>query len=456
MTCDRDESAERGNSALLAAVAVSGPRSSGLDSVPSMETKHTEQRGEASVESAPLIREERIAHRRFIEFFAGVGLVHEAIAPFGWECALANDIDPKKAQAYKANFRDSPVICGDIRDLEAEKLAAVELATASFPCIDLSQAGGRTGIHGRESGIVWSFLEKVADLHRLGKPPRFLMLENVPGLLTLHGGRSIDVLLHEIARLGYAFDLVQVDARHFIPQARNRVFIIAVLGQEPARGVEMPDSHIRRYKVRHVFERNRDLPWIFFEFPELPARPISLQQVLVELPEDDPRWWDAERLAYFWDHLERDHRPRLEMLAESGANLQLTAVRRGRRRGLREQIFNLRFDGLASCLRTPKGGSSIQFVVRVRDGRVQVRRILGVESGRLQGVGLPTSSPDFKVPEKEQDALFCFGDAVCVPVVRWVVQHSIEALLSHQPDDDTEALAATQQGQLTLELQQAV
>lgn len=394
------------------------------------------------------------AARRFIEFFAGIGLVHEALAPLGWSCALANDIDERKVAAYRANFPASPVASCDVRDLRPEGLPAAELATASFPCIDLSQAGGRSGIDGSESGIVWSFLDKVEALHRLGRPPRFLLLENVPFLLTLHGGRSIDALLGEVARLGYAFDLVQVDARHFVPQARNRVFIVAVLDQQLSQDADMPDTHIRRYKVRQVFDRNPDLPWIFFDFPELPQRRLQLHEVLADLPDDDPRWWDRERMEYFWSHLEWDHRPRLEMLANSGADMQLTAVRRGRRRRLREQIFNLRFDGLASCLRTPKGGSSIQFVVRVRGGRVQVRRILGLESGRLQGVGLPGLSPGFAFPEKEQEALFAFGDAVCVPVVRWVMRHAIEPLLAN-PTGQAEVLAGTGSGQLALELEQA-
>jgi DNA (cytosine-5)-methyltransferase 1 len=364
----------------------------------------------------------------FIEFFAGIGLVHEALAPSGWACALANDNDPKKVDAYLRNYPDTRVVLGDVRDLDVSALPRASLATASFPCIDLSQAGGRTGINGHHSGIVWSFLEHIESLAQAGKAPDYLLLENVPGLLTLHGGASIDLLLRQIAELGYAFDLVQVDARHFTPQARNRVFIIAVRDIDMATSGEMPDCHIRRYKVRHVYERNRHLPWVFFDFPKLPDRSISLADVLVDLDEDDPRWWDDERTSYFWSHLERDHAPRLRALAESHQDTQLTAVRRGRRRGLREQIFNLRFDGLASCLRTPKGGSSIQFVVQAREGRVQVRRILGIESARLQGVALPELSPDFRIPEGEHRALYAFGDAVCVPAVRWVMEHSIDAI----------------------------
>ncbi|MCG8917887.1 DNA (cytosine-5-)-methyltransferase [Actinokineospora sp. PR83] len=386
-----------------------------MDTQTSLETGHTD---------GPF------ADRSFIEFFAGIGLIHESIASFGWKCLYANDNDPKKAQAYKNNFPSVEIDERDIQKVPVEDLPAAQLATASFPCIDLSQAGGRKGIHAAHSGVVWSFLEHIESLTKLGKAPKFLLLENVAGLLTLHEGASIDILLHEISRLGYAIDLVQVDAKHFIPQARNRVFVIGVKDPELGGSAEMPDTHIRRYKVRQVYDRNRSLPWHFFDFPDLPIRQLQLSDVLLELPDDDPRWWDAERMAYFWDHLEVDHRTRLNNLVKAKATMRITAVRRGRRRGLREQIFNLRADDLASCLRTPKGGSSIQFVVQLTRGDVKVRRILGIESGRLQGVGLPSLSPDFVFPQSEQDALFGFGDAVCVPAVRWVFKHSIESYLT--------------------------
>jgi DNA (cytosine-5)-methyltransferase 1 len=378
----------------------------------------------------------------FVEFFAGIGLIHAALAPLGWRCLLANDNVQDKVLNYRANYPETAVSDLDIRKLLIDDIPTTELATASFPCIDLSQAGGRVGINGDHSGIVWSFLDHIAKLVKDGRAPRFLFLENVAGLLTLHGGASIDLLLNEIVGLGYAIDVVQVDARHFTPQARNRVFIMAVRDWECDDTLVMPDTHIRRYKVREVWERNPRLPWIFFDFPPLPGRQLSLAAVLEDLPEEDPRWWDEERMDYFWHHLEHDHRPRLEAMVKSNANVQMTAMRRGRRRRLREQIFNLRFDDLASCLRTAGGGSSIQFVVRVRNGRAQVRKILGVESARLQGVALPGSVPDFVIPSPETTALNAFGDAVCVPAVRWVFENSLHKIASGQ--------VPQRHGQLTL------
>ena len=373
--------------------------------------------------------------RRVFEFFAGIGLIHEAIKPFGWEVTAANDNNAKKIAAYQQNFPSTVISDDDVNTLDVSGVEAVRLATASFPCIDLSQAGGRAGINGGNSSVVWAFLDRIADFQRAGHTPEFLFLENVPGLLSLHQGRSIDLLLHRIAELGYCFDLVQVDARYFTPQTRNRVFIIAVHGQNRfPRPAQIPNVSIRRYKVKETYHRNKDLPWLFFDFPTLPRPRYQLADVLETLPLDDNRWWDEEQMEYFWSHLEHHHEPQLRGLVWPDSHLFLTATRRGRRRGLREQIINIRFDGAASCLRTPKGGSSAQFVVHISGGTVRVRKMLGLEAARLQGVLLPDLSPTFRLHGTETDILYGFGDAVCVPAVRWVFGHSIEALLAgHEP-----------------------
>jgi DNA (cytosine-5)-methyltransferase 1 len=372
-----------------------------------------------------------LGDKSMLEFFSGVGLVHEALAPLGWNTALANDHCPKKVRAYRENYPTTPVAECDIRDLPIDANCHARLATASFPCIDLSQAGGRRGIDGKHSSIVWVFLDQIARLATKGRAPEFLLIENVPGLLTHHGGYSIDVLLKRISEIGYAVDLIQVDARHFLPQARNRVFIIGVFGKNRfPRVTEIPDCHIRRYKVREAYERNPDLPWVFFDFPELPRRSVELSDILEKLRPSHENWWDSTRMEYFWDRLEHGHAEKLDALRKTKRKTWITAVRRGRRRGVREQIINLRFDGLASCLRTPKGGSSTQFIVEANRDNVRVRRILGIESARLQGVCLDSSSPDFRLCGSESNQLFAFGDAVCTPVVRWVVENSIERVIA--------------------------
>ncbi len=383
-----------------------------------------------------------------MELFAGIGLVHEALAPFGWQAILANDNDARKVRAYRANFPDVPFDDGDVRLLDLCIQPAARLVTASFPCIDLSQAGNRQGLNGEHSSLVRTFLQKVALLTEAAKKPEFLLLENVPNLLSIHDGAALDEILRTLAGMRYGFDVVQVDAKHFTPQSRNRVFIVAVDLERhalPARA--FPDDHLHRHKLAAAYQKQPGLPWFFFDFPHLPTRKFSLRDVLECVPEESGQWWDKEQEDYFWTLVEHDHKTQLENLLKSGKRHVFTAVRRLRRRRKREQIFNIRFDGLASCLRTPGGGSSTQYVVVLEGGKLRGRRLTALESARLQGVCLPGLAPDFQLVGTDTDIRYAFGDAVCVPAVRWVIEHSIEQLI---PDAARRSFAPGVQGQLAL------
>ena len=368
--------------------------------------------------------------RTFIELFAGIGLVHEALGPLGWQAILANDNDPRKVRAYRANFPKVPFDDRDVKLLDLCGYVAPRLVTASFPCIDLSQAGNRQGLNGDHSSLVRTFLEQVALLSEGGKKPEFLLLENVPNLLSIHNGAALDEILRTLADLRYGFDVLQVDAKDFTPQSRNRVFIVAVdLARHALPNRAFPNDHLRRHKLAEAYRKKPDFPWFFFDFPHLPTRTISLRDVIEHVPEESDVWWDKEKTDYFWSLVEHDHKTRLESLLKSGKSHLFTAVRRLRRRRKREQIFNIRFDSLASCLRTPLGGSSTQYVIIIEKGTLRGRRLTALEAARLQGVCLPGNSPEFQLVGSETDIRFAFGDAVCVPVVRWVVEHSIEQLI---------------------------
>ena len=387
-------------------------------------------------------------NKTFIELFAGIGLIHEALRPLGWEAALANDNDPKKIRAYKANYPEVPLVDRDIRILDLCEYPAARLVTASFPCIDLSQAGNRQGLNGEHSSLVRTFLEKVSQLSKCSKKPEFLLIENVPNLLSIHNGTALEEILRTLAELEYGFDVVQVDAKHFTPQSRNRVFIIAVdLGRHPLRRRAFPNDHLRRHKLAEAYRKNPLLPWFFFDFPHLPSRELSLRDIIESVPESSPVWWDTEQTDYFWSLVEHDHKLKLEALLKGGRSHVFTAVRRLRRRRKREQIFNVRFDGLASCLRTPGGGSSTQYVVVIKDGLLRGRRLTALEAARLQGVCLPEYSPNFELVGSDTDVKYAFGDAVCVPAVRWVIEHSIEQLI---PNLVRRRFAAGVQDELTL------
>ena len=89
--------------------------------------------------------------KAFCEFFAGIGLVHEGLRYSGWKCVYANDNDPKKQEQYLARFGANHFHLEDVRDTKrvlSEISGRPILATASFPCIDLSLAGHWRGLNG--------------------------------------------------------------------------------------------------------------------------------------------------------------------------------------------------------------------------------------------------------------------------------------------------------------------
>ncbi|HVJ83498.1 MAG TPA: DNA cytosine methyltransferase, partial [Planctomycetia bacterium] len=128
--------------------------------------------------------------RTFVEFFAGIGLVREALGRHGWTCSYANDIDAKKEVLYRLRFGAGDHFHrGDVWETE-EVVSRIEgrpfLATASFPCVDLSLAGHGRGLSGSHSSTFFGFTRILSALGE--RRPPAVMLENVVGFLTSHDG----------------------------------------------------------------------------------------------------------------------------------------------------------------------------------------------------------------------------------------------------------------------------
>jgi DNA (cytosine-5)-methyltransferase 1 len=98
--------------------------------------------------------------KSFAEFFAGIGLMRLGLEKAGWNISFANDIDPSKESIYRNHFNDSEnhFHLGDIHQLKGSQIPNVSLATASFPCTDLSLAGRREGLAGSQSSAFWGFV----------------------------------------------------------------------------------------------------------------------------------------------------------------------------------------------------------------------------------------------------------------------------------------------------------
>ncbi len=356
---------------------------------------------------------------RFAEFFSGIGLVREAIEPLGWDCAFANDISPDKAQMYGERFGTDHLRVGDINHLKLEDLPHdLDLLTASFPCIDLSLAGNRRGLAGRHSGAIWPFLGLTGELARERIPPKALLLENVTGFVTSNAGRDLEEVCTSIGELGYVLDLVVVDAKWFTPQSRPRLFVVAL--REDLVSLRLPPTNevtrLRNAAIRKFQASHGAIPFAEFSLPEPPQGTTKrLIDVLEDVPAIDDTWWSQEQVSTLVEAMHERHASRVgELLAgqRDGVGTMYRRVRNKR------TVGELRSDKIAGCLRTANGGSSVQFLVDCRSGIARIRPLNGREYARLQGADA------FPISVGRRQAQIAFGDAVCVPAVRWLVGHA--------------------------------
>lgn len=357
--------------------------------------------------------------KTFAEFFAGIGLMRMGLEQQGWKVAFANDLCADKYALYRGHFEDAEdhFALGDIHQLRAADVPAVTLATASFPCNDLSLAGARAGLRGPESSAFYGFIRILKEMR--GRRPRLVLLENVAGFLTSRGGADFHEALLALNGLGYAVDTFLIDASHFVPQSRQRLFVAGDL--EPGDPSPCPgDSPLRPPALAKFIAGHPDVRWRLRDLPPLPARSLRLDSVLEDLPDDAPEWWSEPRTAYLLHQMSPRHRilaDRMIAAPEWSYGTVFRRVRSGR------SMAELRVDGIAGCLRTPRGGSGRQILVKAGRGELRARLLTPRECARLMG------ADDFKLTGSSNDALFGFGDAVCVPAVSWIAQHWLNPAL---------------------------
>lgn len=365
---------------------------------------------------------------RFYDFFAGAGLAGLGLGPF-WECAWANDIDPKKAAVYEANFdepgKEKRFLLEDVNRVSAHSLPSpVEMAWASFPCQDLSLAGWRRGMSAERSGTFWAFWRIMRDLLDERKRPPVIVLENVTGMLY---GRDFAGLCEALAALGMQFGALVVDARWFLPQSRPRVFVVAVDLRIDCGMFEEVLPGESPWFPKAVWAAHASLPgplkdlWRWWKLPVPTERPPAIEAII----EEDPigvAWHSEEETNRLLDMMNPLNRRKVtDALARGGRSVGFLYKRT---RGGKQRA-EVRFDGIAGCLRTPQGGSSRQTVLIVENGSVRSRLLSPREAARLMG------APDsFRLPEKYNDAYKAMGDAVAVPVVAWLEEHLLRPLAS--------------------------
>lgn len=364
--------------------------------------------------------------KTFAEFFAGIGLVRMGLEKAGWSVSFANDIDEQKERMYDGHFEDAEThfVRGDIHGLTPEQVGRVTLATASFPCNDLSLAGARNGIHKGESSAFWGFVDLLDSLDA-NRPP-LVLLENVAGFLTSKAGEDFEDALLKLNELGYRVDAFILDAVRFVPQSRVRLFVVAV--QDPHINEALPPevvepSTLRPKALSRFINNHPNIAWDIRNLPEPPTSSTTLKDILEDLPDDDDHWWSEERADYLLNQMSERHRTIADNMISGGTYTYGTVFRRIRNK---KSMAELRTDGIAGCLRTPRGGSGRQILFKAGLGEYQARLLTARECATLMG------AEEFHISEEIRlnQALFGFGDAVCVPAITWIAENYLNPVVT--------------------------
>lgn len=353
-----------------------------------------------------------------LEFFAGIGLMRAGLEAAGFEVIWANDISMMKQQVYTSNFGADGHRVADIRDVRGRDMPEADLATVSFPCVDVSLAGNYEGVNGAQSSLFFEVMRILEEMD--GRIPRMVLVENVPGLIASNSGADLRLVIAGLNGYGYGCDLLIVDAAWFVPQSRRRVFIVATQ-EAPADSLTSaaprwaPASSLRPTLLSQWIRSNPDLDVRLRHLvPPIPAG-IQLGDIVEDLDENDPRWWNAAEMSSFDAKVVPHHRHLLRSVSLFDEHQWISALHRSR--GAPVQ-WELRSDQIAGCLTAARGGSNRRAVVRTGTSGHRVRWMTGREFARLQG-----ASDDFDISMLSDDqARRCFGDAVCVPVIEWIAR----------------------------------
>jgi len=341
----------------------------------------------------------------FLDFFAGSGLVSEGLKDF-FHPIWANDICTNKARVYTANHPQDIFHLGPIEEIIGKSIPNAILSWGSFPCQDLSLAGNMEGITSKRSGLVWQWLRVMDEMNI--RPP-IVVAENVLGLLSSADGQNYLKLHNALTDRDYRVGTVVLDASCWVPHSRKRVFIIAVDRNIQTKQFQS-DGPIWCHSKSLVMASKRLKDWIWWNLPKIDISRKKLEDIIdYSLTCDDPK-----KSHQLMNLVPTSHWIKMGKAMENGQKV-FTGYKRIR---AGQQVLELRFDGLAGCLRTPEGGSSRQFVIIRNNGDVKTRLLSIKEASALMGV-----RDSYKIPGSYNNGYKAMGDAVAVPVVRFLAEY---------------------------------
>ena len=329
---------------------------------------------------------------RFIDLFAGIGGFRKGFEAVGGKCVFTSESNKYSVETYRANYDcNDHVVVGDIRSVRADEIPEHDVLLAGFPCQPFSLAGvsKKNAIgqhHGFNCTTQGTLFFEIARILEFQKPKAFL-LENVKNLLSHDQGRTFEVIRHTLEdELDYQIDYRLIDAKRYVPQHRERIFIV---GFKDSNGFTFDDFKLPREDLRLDSILH---PENGAEDPEDPFTIGRSARVADKYTLSDHLW------QYLQDYAEK-HRAK-----GNGFGFGLVG-KNDISRTLSARYF--------------KDGSEI--LIKQRGGQ-NPRRLTPRECARLMGFDILTNSK-FTIPVSDLQAYKQFGNAVVVPVVRAVAQH---------------------------------
>ena len=377
------------------------------------ETGETEPRRAVVETLQHLIRSQDASRASFtfIDLFAGIGGLRYGFESIGGKCVFTCERDKYSQQTYRANFGDEHEIASDINDVVVEDIPQHDVLLAGFPCQPFSIAGvskknALNRPHGFACDAQGTLFFRLAEIIRHHRPKAFL-LENVKNLVSHDKGRTFRVIRQVLEEeLDYHIDWKVIDAKSWVPQHRERIFIAGF--QKPCdfsfEDMDIPDPR-QGPKLTTVLH-----PEDGSEAPELPYTGGNIGNVAEKYTLSDKLW------QYLQDY---------------------AAKHRARGNGFGFGLFGP--DDVARTLsaRYYKDGSEI--LIRQGDGRP--RRLTPRECARL--MGFETDERKFRIPVSDTQAYRQFGNAVVVQAVEAVARHMLPQLRVALDQDESQTVSGT-------------
>jgi len=321
----------------------------------------------------------------FIDLFAGIGGMRKGFESIGGKCVFTSEWNKYCRQTYSTNFETDHDIAGDITKIDEEDVREHDVLLAGFPCQPFSIAGVSKknslghdhGFRDNTQGTLFFDIVRILEHH---KPSAFL-LENVKNLVSHDKGKTFLVIKETLKELGYYFDYRIIDAKSFLPQHRERIFIAG-------------------------FRSDMDFDFSDLEIPDANSGPL-LKTILH--PEDGT---EQEEPPYTYGELAKINE-KYTLSDKLWTYLQEYAEKH-RKKG---NGFGFGLVGPTDTSRTLsaryyKDGSE----VLIRQKNKNPRRLTPRECSRLMGFDRPGEA-GFEIPVSDTQAYRQFGNAVAVPVV---------------------------------------